>query len=112
MMVVTPTRISVHGRAVPIVLATLAFANEYDVPKRRWMTPFRYWKYCVSQLPCGTPSWISMAWRVAFVTGWPLWANLPRAASTGEPGISRGIRKLSVMAPHRVTTNSSVRRTR
>ena len=39
----------------------------------------------------------------ALVTGCPLDASFASAASTGEPGISRGSRKFSVTAAHSVT---------
>src|SRR5450759_3947505 len=51
--------------------------------------------------PVGTPSWASIAARVAGLTG-PAWASFARAASAGEPGMSRGSRKFSVIAAHAV----------
>ena len=47
-----------------------------------------------------------MAFRSALVIGTPADASLPSAASTGEPGISLGSRKFSVIAAHSVMMNS------
>ncbi len=61
-------------------------------------------------LACGSPSWTSMALRSALVIGTPADASLPSAASTGDPGISRGSTKFSVTAAHSVMTNSATLR--
>src|SRR5712691_7136777 len=51
-----------------------------------------------------------MACRSALVIGTPADASLPRAASTGEPGISLGRAKFRVIAAHSVMTNSTTLR--
>ena len=40
-MVVAPTSISVHGRALPMVCATVWLGNEYDAPNRSVKMSFR-----------------------------------------------------------------------
>src|SRR5205807_2212476 len=48
--------------------------------------------------------------RVGRLAAPPPGASLPNAASTGEPGMSLGRRKLSVIAPQSVITNSATLR--
>jgi hypothetical protein len=62
-MVVKPTSASVQGNALAIVCATVSFGNEYETPNLNWAVFLRYSQYCVTGLPCGTPSWTSMACR-------------------------------------------------
>ena len=51
-----------------------------------------------------------MAAFSALVIGTPADASLPSAASTGEPGISRGRMKIRVIAAHSVMMNSTTLR--
>jgi len=101
-IVTRPTSTRVHGSAVPTRLATLCGKNVYDTPKSKCTTLFRYCRYWSQALPVGTPSWASIAALVEGLTG-PFWASLAIAASAGEPGMSRGRRKFSVTAAHRVS---------
>ena len=94
-----------------MVCATVSVGNEYDVPNRSVRDVPQVLAVLASPgCACGTPSWTSIACRSALVIGTPADASLPRAASTGEPGISLGRMKFSVIAAHRVMTNSTTLR--
>ena len=68
---------------------------------------FQYCPYWLNTLECGTPSCTSIAWRCAFVMACPVDAILARATSPGDPGISLGSAKFSVIAAQSVMTNSA-----
>src|SRR4051812_25549607 len=71
---------------------------------------FRYWKYCTTMFWCGSkPNSCSSLVKAA---GESLLCVRSRSDCSGLPGIIRGMKKLSVIAAHRVRTKNPKRRTR
>src|ERR1043165_2173526 len=108
--VVMPTRPSVHHIAWRITDDTESGKNVIETPNLPVTVLRRYWKYWAMRLSWMlTPKATSKAFSAdGLIRPW----NLAIIATAGLPGISRGMKKLTVRAAHRVSNKNPHRRSR
>nr|WP_246486986.1 hypothetical protein [Kribbella qitaiheensis] len=112
--VAMPTSPSVHGNASPISVVTgTPRLLPIDTPQCPVTIAFRYSVYWSRMFLSGSkPNSASTVRNCSGETTEPPLLNRSRSASSGLPGISRGMKKFSVIAAQRVSTKKPRRRIR
>lgn len=112
--VAMPTRPTVHGNASPIRVVTgTPRLLPIDTPQCPVTIAFRYSLYCRRMFLSGSkPNSARTVRNCSGETTEPPLLNRSRSASSGLPGIIRGMKKFSVMAAQRVSTKNPRRRIR
>ena len=112
--VAIPTSPSVHGNASPISVVTgTPRLLPIDTPQCPVTIDFRYAPYCSTTFLSGSkPNSASTVRNCSAVTTAPPLLSRSRSASSGLPGIIRGMKKFSVIAAQRVSTKNPRRRIR